>query len=142
MLRSCVAVPDALHPSSHRTGLAQRISGFRKKREEDLRKKKWSNQYENPAHQSGYAAIWVALFKDMFVLLLQGERKFVSVILGTDCNLLGTGMDTQDTSPSVLLFFDKQRFKFNAGEVRNSITYIYIWDCNGSAQGISDILTH
>ncbi|CAL8088059.1 unnamed protein product [Prunus armeniaca] len=49
----CVAVPDALHPSSHRTGLAQRISGFRKKREEDLRKKKWSNQYENPAHQSG-----------------------------------------------------------------------------------------
>ncbi|CAB4299771.1 unnamed protein product [Prunus armeniaca] len=28
--------------------------------------------------------------------------------------LLGTGMDTQDTSPSVLLFFDKQRF--NAGE--------------------------
>ncbi|KAH0992201.1 hypothetical protein GBA52_003687 [Prunus armeniaca] len=52
MLRSCVAVPDALHPSSHRTGLAQRISGFRKKREEDLRKKKWSNQYENPAHQS------------------------------------------------------------------------------------------
>ncbi|CAL9011064.1 unnamed protein product [Prunus brigantina] len=32
MLRSCVAVPDALHSSSHRTGLAQRISGFRKKR--------------------------------------------------------------------------------------------------------------
>ncbi|CAL2229439.1 unnamed protein product [Prunus armeniaca] len=30
--------------------------------------------------------------------------------------LLGTGMDTQDTSPSVLLFFDKQRFIFNAGE--------------------------
>ncbi|KAF2323437.1 hypothetical protein GH714_035450 [Hevea brasiliensis] len=28
----------------------------------------------------------------------------------------GTGMDTQDTSPSVLLFFDKQRFIFNAGE--------------------------
>lgn len=26
-------------------------------------------------------------------------------------------MDTQDTSPSVLLFFDKQRFIFNAGEV-------------------------
>ncbi|ONH94989.1 hypothetical protein PRUPE_7G044400 [Prunus persica] len=41
--------------------------------------------------------------------------------------LLGTGMDTQDTSPSVLLFFDKERFIFNAGEVRNSITYIYIW---------------
>lgn len=31
--------------------------------------------------------------------------------------VLGTGMDTQDTSPSVLLFFDKQRFIFNAGEV-------------------------
>ncbi|KAM7254519.1 hypothetical protein ACFE04_003899 [Oxalis oulophora] len=30
--------------------------------------------------------------------------------------VLGTGMDTQDTSPSVLLFFDNQRFIFNAGE--------------------------
>lgn len=30
--------------------------------------------------------------------------------------ILGTGMDTQDTCPSVLLFFDKQRFIFNAGE--------------------------
>ncbi|XP_015697710.1 tRNase Z TRZ3, mitochondrial [Oryza brachyantha] len=30
--------------------------------------------------------------------------------------VLGTGMDTQDTSPSILLFFDKQRFIFNAGE--------------------------
>ncbi|KAG8052714.1 hypothetical protein GUJ93_ZPchr0001g29504 [Zizania palustris] len=30
--------------------------------------------------------------------------------------ILGTGMDTQDTSPSILLFFDKQRFIFNAGE--------------------------
>ncbi|XP_030969986.1 tRNAse Z TRZ4, mitochondrial-like isoform X2 [Quercus lobata] len=30
--------------------------------------------------------------------------------------ILGTGMDTQDTSPSVMLFFDKQRFIFNAGE--------------------------
>ncbi|PWA89273.1 tRNAse Z4 [Artemisia annua] len=30
--------------------------------------------------------------------------------------ILGTGMDTQDTSSSVLLFFDKQRFIFNAGE--------------------------
>ncbi|KAF8077273.1 hypothetical protein N665_1049s0007 [Sinapis alba] len=30
--------------------------------------------------------------------------------------VLGTGMDTQDTSSSVLLFFDKQRFIFNAGE--------------------------
>lgn len=35
--------------------------------------------------------------------------------------ILGTGMDTQDTTPSVLLFFDKQRFIFNAGEV--SILY-------------------
>ncbi|KAJ0076389.1 hypothetical protein Patl1_34084 [Pistacia atlantica] len=30
--------------------------------------------------------------------------------------ILGTGMDTQDTSPSVLLFVDEQRFIFNAGE--------------------------
>ncbi|KAM3348337.1 hypothetical protein ACQJBY_021935 [Aegilops geniculata] len=30
--------------------------------------------------------------------------------------ILGTGMDTQDTAPSILLFFDKQRFIFNAGE--------------------------
>ncbi|XP_004486765.1 tRNase Z TRZ3, mitochondrial isoform X2 [Cicer arietinum] len=30
--------------------------------------------------------------------------------------ILGTGMDTQDTSPAVLLFFDNQRFIFNAGE--------------------------
>ncbi|XP_059285910.1 tRNAse Z TRZ4, mitochondrial-like [Lycium ferocissimum] len=30
--------------------------------------------------------------------------------------ILGNGMDTQDTSPSVLLFFDKWRFLFNAGE--------------------------
>ncbi|KAJ0643425.1 putative ribonuclease Z [Helianthus annuus] len=30
--------------------------------------------------------------------------------------ILGTGMDTQDTSPSVLLFFDNTRIVFNAGE--------------------------
>ncbi|KAM0836185.1 hypothetical protein ACQ4PT_062469 [Festuca glaucescens] len=30
--------------------------------------------------------------------------------------ILGTGMDTQDTAPSVFLFFDKQRYMFNAGE--------------------------
>ncbi|CAA3033201.1 zinc phosphodiesterase ELAC 2, partial [Olea europaea subsp. europaea] len=30
--------------------------------------------------------------------------------------ILGNGMDAQDTSPSVLLFFDKQRFIFNVGE--------------------------
>ncbi|KAI3929419.1 hypothetical protein MKW92_010446 [Papaver armeniacum] len=30
--------------------------------------------------------------------------------------ILGTGLDTQDTSPSILLFFDSQRFIFNAGE--------------------------
>ncbi|GFP79691.1 zinc phosphodiesterase elac protein 2 [Phtheirospermum japonicum] len=30
--------------------------------------------------------------------------------------ILGNGMDTQDTSSSVLLFFDQQRFIFNAGE--------------------------
>ncbi|KAI3852115.1 hypothetical protein MKW98_020114 [Papaver atlanticum] len=31
-------------------------------------------------------------------------------------SILGTGLDTQDTSPSILLFFDDQRFIFNAGE--------------------------
>ncbi|KAG0455755.1 hypothetical protein HPP92_023543 [Vanilla planifolia] len=38
--------------------------------------------------------------------------------VSTTCyvQILGTGMDTQDTSPSVFLFFDKQRFIFNAGE--------------------------
>ncbi|XP_024394982.1 tRNase Z TRZ3, mitochondrial isoform X2 [Physcomitrium patens] len=30
--------------------------------------------------------------------------------------ILGTGMDTGDTSPCVLLFFDQRRFIFNAGE--------------------------
>ncbi|KAH0707918.1 hypothetical protein KY290_010340 [Solanum tuberosum] len=30
--------------------------------------------------------------------------------------ILGNGMDTQDTSPSILLFLDKWRFLFNAGE--------------------------
>ncbi|CAM6036402.1 unnamed protein product [Sphagnum compactum] len=30
--------------------------------------------------------------------------------------ILGTGMDTGDTAPSVLLFFDQRRFIFNAGE--------------------------
>ncbi|KAL9264233.1 tRNAse Z TRZ4, mitochondrial-like protein [Drosera capensis] len=31
--------------------------------------------------------------------------------------VLGTGMDTLDTSPAVLLFLDKQRYLFNAGEI-------------------------
>ncbi|MFS8000147.1 putative ribonuclease Z [Helianthus anomalus] len=38
--------------------------------------------------------------------------------VNTTCyvQILGTGMDTQDTSPSVLLFFDNTRIVFNAGE--------------------------
>lgn len=49
--------------------------------------------------------------------------------------ILGTGMDTQDTSPSVLLFFDHQRFIFNAGEVReignsyNFLSFPQHWMC-------------
>ncbi|KAG4161433.1 hypothetical protein ERO13_D01G054332v2 [Gossypium hirsutum] len=31
--------------------------------------------------------------------------------------ILGVGMDTHDTMPSILLFFDRQRFIFNAGEI-------------------------
>lgn len=47
---------------------------------------------------------------------VNGLRDFL--MLGfVELQILGTGMDTQDTSPSVLLFFDKQRFIFNAGEV-------------------------
>ncbi|KAI5355916.1 hypothetical protein L3X38_008811 [Prunus dulcis] len=38
-----------------------------------------------------------------------------------DILLLGTGMDTQDTSPSMLLFFDKERFIFNAGEYESQL---------------------
>ncbi|KAK6912030.1 tRNase Z endonuclease [Dillenia turbinata] len=39
--------------------------------------------------------------------------------------ILGTGMDTRDTSPSVLLFFDKQRFIFNAGDVSIGLLIIF-----------------
>lgn len=44
------------------------------------------------------------------------NRKLNPVNTISFVQILGTGMDTQDTSPSVLLFFDKQRFIFNAGE--------------------------
>ncbi|XP_026385349.1 tRNAse Z TRZ4, mitochondrial-like [Papaver somniferum] len=47
------------------------------------------------------------------------ERKVPKIDpLSTTCyvQILGTGLDTQDTSPSICLFFDKQRFIFNAGE--------------------------
>ncbi|XP_024314364.1 tRNase Z TRZ3, mitochondrial-like isoform X2 [Brachypodium distachyon] len=39
-----------------------------------------------------------------------------AIPISTTCyvQILGTGMDTQDTAPSILLFFDKQRFIFNA----------------------------
>lgn len=50
---------------------------------------------------------------------------FKSCLLGSVLQILGTGMDTQDTSPSVLLFFDKQRFIFNAGEVRVAAYLLY-----------------
>ncbi|CAL9030359.1 unnamed protein product [Prunus brigantina] len=93
MLRSCVVIPAALHPSSHRTGLAQWISRFRKKRlvlslvcsyrEEDLRKKNWSNQYEKPqsAHQSvrlctylwSFVALDRAIWLVFSILLSKGE---------------------------------------------------------------------
>ncbi|KAJ3700994.1 hypothetical protein LUZ61_004699 [Rhynchospora tenuis] len=44
------------------------------------------------------------------------ERKLNPVSTTCYVQILGTGMDTHDTSPSILLFFDKQRFIFNAGE--------------------------
>ncbi|THG00201.1 hypothetical protein TEA_008858 [Camellia sinensis var. sinensis] len=50
---------------------------------------------------------------------------------------MGTGMDTQDTSPSVSLFFDKQRFIFNAGE----IDYIFLSRvCSETASGLPGLL--
>ncbi|KAL6996445.1 tRNAse Z trz4, mitochondrial, partial [Sarracenia purpurea var. burkii] len=44
------------------------------------------------------------------------DRKLNPVNTICYVQIMGTGMDTQDTLPSVLLFFDKQRFIFNAGE--------------------------
>ena len=49
--------------------------------------------------------------------LLLKVRKLNPINTISYVQILGTGMDTQDTSPSVLLFFDNQRFIFNAGEV-------------------------
>ncbi|KAG4978936.1 hypothetical protein AAZX31_13G337200 [Glycine max] len=48
--------------------------------------------------------------------LLLKVRKLNPINTISYVQILGTGMDTQDTSPSVLLFFDNQRFIFNAGE--------------------------
>ncbi|CAB4290462.1 unnamed protein product [Prunus armeniaca] len=49
----CSAIfPAALHPSSHRTEGNQKLSLVCFYREEDLRKKNWSNQYA--AHQSAF----------------------------------------------------------------------------------------
>ncbi|KAL6006137.1 hypothetical protein ACLOJK_040183 [Asimina triloba] len=51
--------------------------------------------------------------------------------------ILGTGMDTQDTSPSILLFFDKQRFIFNAGEIDHLfLTRV----CSETAGGLPGLL--
>ncbi|KAK1265060.1 hypothetical protein QJS04_geneDACA015647 [Acorus gramineus] len=51
--------------------------------------------------------------------------------------ILGTGMDTQDTSPSVFLFFDKQRFIFNAGEIDHMfLTRV----CSETAGGLPGLL--
>ena len=44
------------------------------------------------------------------------SRKFKSSILSMPYAMLGTGMTTQDTSSSVLLFFDKKIFIFNVGK--------------------------
>ncbi|KAF5932057.1 hypothetical protein HYC85_028228 [Camellia sinensis] len=66
--------------------------------------------------------------------------------------IMGTGMDTQDTSPSVLLFFDKQRFIFNAGEglqrfctehkiKLSKIDYIFLSRvCSETASGLPGLL--
>uniref|UniRef100_A0A7C9A5Q2 ribonuclease Z n=1 Tax=Opuntia streptacantha TaxID=393608 RepID=A0A7C9A5Q2_OPUST len=66
--------------------------------------------------------------------------------------ILGTGMDTQDTSPSVLLFFDKKRFIFNAGEglqrfctehkiKLSKVDYIFLSRvCSETAGGLSGLM--
>ncbi|KAM7475988.1 hypothetical protein LguiB_023231 [Lonicera macranthoides] len=50
------------------------------------------------------------------LLLNSKSRKLNPINTSSYLQILGIGMDTQDTSPSILLFFDKQRFIFNAGE--------------------------
>ena len=53
-------------------------------------------------------------------ILCQNFELFYEMLISSlfySLQILGTGMDTQDTSPSVLLFFDRERFIFNAGEV-------------------------
>ncbi|KAF3613342.1 TRNAse Z4 isoform 2 [Capsicum annuum] len=58
-------------------------------------------------------------------------------VAGGRWQILGTGMDTQDTTPSVLLFFDKQRFIFNAGE----IDHIFLSRvCSETAGGLPGLL--
>ena len=51
-------------------------------------------------------------------------------------------MDTQDTSPSVLLFFDKQRFIFNAGEVSVVAYFKYFTVLGILKSGIEPIFMH
>uniref|UniRef100_A0A2N9IXI7 ribonuclease Z n=1 Tax=Fagus sylvatica TaxID=28930 RepID=A0A2N9IXI7_FAGSY len=65
------------------------------------------------------------------------SRKLNPVNTISYVQILGTGMDTQDTSPSVLLFFDKQRFIFNAGE----IDHIFLSRvCSETAGGLPGLL--
>ncbi|XP_022721454.1 tRNAse Z TRZ4, mitochondrial-like isoform X3 [Durio zibethinus] len=65
------------------------------------------------------------------------ERKLNPTNTIAYVQILGTGMDTQDTSPSILLFFDKQRFIFNAGE----IDHIFLSRvCSETAGGLPGLL--
>lgn len=60
------------------------------------------------------AIIFLRIWSTLFTLLFCFHIESICPLI---LQILGTGMDTQDTSPAVLLFFDKQRFIFNAGEV-------------------------
>ncbi|KAK6141961.1 hypothetical protein DH2020_024295 [Rehmannia glutinosa] len=51
--------------------------------------------------------------------------------------ILGNGIDTRDTSPSVLLFFDKHRYIFNAGEI-DQIFLLRV--CSETAGGLPGLL--
>ncbi|KAK6163418.1 hypothetical protein DH2020_000282 [Rehmannia glutinosa] len=58
--------------------------------------------------------------------------------------ILGNGMDTQDTSPSVLLFFGTERYVFNVGEVMEKRTQIdrifFSRVCSETAGGLPGLL--
>lgn len=99
--------------------------GFNRKRAEgrdkDSRKNlQLKSRKLNPVNTICYAQVITSPSNNQLLnYFLTKSMNFMSL-----SQVLGTGMDTQDTSPSVLLFFDKQRFIFNAGEVCHFYFYV------------------